>query len=596
MSADRPISDGHERPVLAEGQRVLGGRLQVEYLIARGAMAGVYLAKDLAANRAVALKVLEGKYARRSDAEPRLFAEARYAAELWRCRRVIHVLAHGHLPEADGAAYLLMEYVDGPTLMGYVRGHSPDMLTRCLLLLDVAVAMRAAHGAQIVHRDIKPMNVLVDRAGPRPIGMLGDFGLATQLDAPIGSGQRLTSLHDRPGTKHYMAPEQCASPDVGTPADVYAWGVTALEVFEGAAPMAERSAAEVVMRKCDKAQPSFALDRARAELPSDVVAIVDRALRLDPSARPTAVEICEVLGRLEAQGLATSRRGAAVREDASGVDVTALAPRAGSIELGPEALARTGGTELEIRVPVGLTQIVEVDAIEAAVRASVAAEPVVGDSRVGRTDRARLPWVVGLTLLGAAAIAVSWVVRGGSADERAALERGAAVAPSAAMATSAERVEPERASANATVAPRPAALAPTSAPSRSAERAVPPEPAAAAPRVETPRPAAPKPAPAGPPPKPVPVEPVVPAPDSPSCVELRGAAETSAQRFDWEGVLRVTKNRRCWTGAEAQLARLRVRAFTNLGRYRECVEAAADTEDKQARRNAEACRAQLETP
>lgn len=596
MSAGRPISDGHERPLLAEGQRVLGGRLEVEYLIARGAMAGVYLAKDLTANRPVALKVLEGKYARRSDAEPRLFAEARYAAELWRCRRVIHVLAHGHLAEADGAAYLLMEYVDGPTLMGYVRGHSPDITTRCLLLLDVAIAMRAAHAAHIVHRDIKPMNVLVDCGGRRPVGMLGDFGLATQLDAPIGSGQRLTSLHDRPGTKHYMAPEQCASPDVGTPADVYAWGVTAFEVFEGAAPMAERSAAEVVMRKCSKTEPSFGLDRARAELSPEVVDVVDRALRLDPSERPTAAEICEVLARVEAESLARPRGDAATLEAASGVDVTILAPRAGSIELGPEAMARTGGTELDIRVPVGLTQVVEVAAVDAAVRELGTVDPVVAESGVRRSDRGRMRWAVGLTVLGAAAVVGAWVVHGGSADERAALRRGAAVAPSAAMATSAERVEPEHASATATVAPRPSTAAQPSPSPRQVQRPVPAELGSAAPHLETPRPIAPKAVAPSPPPKPASVEPVVPAQDSPACVELRGAAELAAQRFDWDGVLRATKNRRCWAGAEAQLARMRVRAFTNLGRYRECVDAAADTEDKQARRNAEACRAQLETP
>ena len=128
--------EGHA--AIDDGSLVAGGRYRIDEEIAKGAMCLVYRATDVATGRAVALKVLGGKYARRDDARPRLFAEQRYSSLFAGHPMIVAALGHGELPEHDGAPYLALEYVDGPTLSGYLRSRGDDTALRLQLLRDLA--------------------------------------------------------------------------------------------------------------------------------------------------------------------------------------------------------------------------------------------------------------------------------------------------------------------------------------------------------------------------------------------------------------------------------------------------------------------------
>lgn len=258
-------------PTLEEGvpwvptQTPSGGtRYAVGSLLGRGGMASVYRAFDRLLEREVALKVLN-----RAHAEPYL-REARSQARV-RHDNVLEVYEAGEL---DGRPYIAMRYVDGPTLLG-LKGLPLE--AQLQLLAEVAEGLHAAHRAGLLHRDVKPSNVLVERG---PDGQLkpyvADFGIATSL-APGGAGEA-----SRAGTPAYMAPEQ-RLPDgvVDRRMDVFALGATACELLTGALP-----------------SPDQPLDGLLAPLPPDVAAIVRKCLARDPSERyPSARAVAEDLHR-----------------------------------------------------------------------------------------------------------------------------------------------------------------------------------------------------------------------------------------------------------------------------------------------------------
>jgi eukaryotic-like serine/threonine-protein kinase len=294
------LDDGHVE--LAEGA-IVDGRLRIVEELARGSMSSVYLARELDSGRDVVLKILGGKYATRADARPRLLAEEQYTAALAGRPGIVRVLSTGALADEGDAPYLVLEYVDGPTLTGHVAGQSTDVAHVLTLLAELAGIVADVHATGIVHRDIKPENVLVAERDGEVVLKLTDFGLATRAtDAGPGSGStgrdgssgspesglRLTGDHDRPGTHHYMAPEQCVGGDVGTPADIYALGVSAFELLVGEPPWGSRTGREVVIRKCDPTLPCFAISDLSLGLPAMVVVAIDAALQREPALRPTA--------------------------------------------------------------------------------------------------------------------------------------------------------------------------------------------------------------------------------------------------------------------------------------------------------------------
>jgi DNA-binding beta-propeller fold protein YncE len=238
---------------LQVGSTVAGYR--VDALIARGGMGVVYRATHLALERPVALKVIARELADRGDFRERFGRESRLAA------RLDHpaVVPIYDSREVDGELLIAMRLVAGGDLRRLLDREGPLEPERAVdLLAQIADALDAAHAAGIVHRDVKPHNVLVE--GDR--AFLSDFGLAKALgDSGAASGASVV------GTAEYMAPEQWRGATVGPPADIYALGCVLFEAVTGIAPYARREA------------------DTEPEIPEGLAEVIERAVAPDPSAR-----------------------------------------------------------------------------------------------------------------------------------------------------------------------------------------------------------------------------------------------------------------------------------------------------------------------
>jgi sugar lactone lactonase YvrE len=194
----------------------------------------VYRATDQKLDRPAALKILPAKYAADPEFHRRFLREAQLTARLGDEKHVIPVYGFGET--ADGAArhlYLAMKYVDGPSLAGYIRLQGAlSLYETCVILEQVAGALDAAHAAGLVHRDVKPSNVLISMIGGRPFAYVSDFGSALRLDVT----SMTTSL--MVGTPQYLAPERWSGGQPSAAADLYALGCVAYACLTGHAPFA----------------------------------------------------------------------------------------------------------------------------------------------------------------------------------------------------------------------------------------------------------------------------------------------------------------------------------------------------------------------
>ena len=280
-------SDLHEQL-----QSALGSAYTLERELGGGGMARVFVAEETRLERRVVVKVLAPELAAAVSSE-RFEREVRVAARLQH-PNIVPLLAAG---EAAGVPYYTMPFVDGESLRARLaRGRMPlgDALR---MLRDVAQALAYAHARGVVHRDVKPENVLLSGG----VAVVSDFGIAKALAAARTSdrgGQdaanshadgTLTQLGSALGTPAYMAPEQAAGEAVDARADVYAWGVVAYEVLAGAHPFANHTMARALMAAhLAEAPPPLA---ARAPtVPSSLVELVMRCLAKDPVARPASAE------------------------------------------------------------------------------------------------------------------------------------------------------------------------------------------------------------------------------------------------------------------------------------------------------------------
>jgi len=356
-----------------------------------------------------------------------LLAEQEYTAALADKPGIVRVLSTGELAEEGDAPYLVLEYVDGPTLTGHVAGQSTDVAHVLTLLGQLAGIVADVHAAGIVHRDIKPENVLVAQREGEVVLKLTDFGLATRAAGGglLEGGNRLTGDHDRPGTQHYMAPEQCVASEVGTAADIYALGVSAFELLVGEPPWGSRTGREVVIRKCDAALPSFVISDLSLGLPAIAVAAIDAALEREPGLRPTAVGFREAM--LAAASEVRARPGAVVmppvrvpRERAHTprrpIAAAAMGPATGSGPASATASVRVGRGRMELVVSE-VTQVAQLE-VAAHVRELVAAPAV---ARQRRADPERHVDVTELSPR-AGAIEVAAEARARSGDTVAVIE------------------------------------------------------------------------------------------------------------------------------------------------------------------------------
>ncbi|HEV2998242.1 MAG TPA: protein kinase, partial [Solirubrobacteraceae bacterium] len=290
--------------------RTLGGRYRLEAKIGHGGMSSVYRAFDTVLERPVAIKLLRHDVASDPDQLERFRREARAVARL-NHPNIVAVIDAGEepAPEEDGSGrrgtpYIVFEYVQGETLKDLIRRQGSLEAPQALAYaIQIARALGAAHEQRIVHRDVKPQNVLLAAEGAVKIT---DFGIARTLaeDGLTLDGRVI-------GTTDYVSPEQALGQPVTGQSDVYSLGVLLFEMLTGTVPFAAETPVAVAMRHVREELPDVQL--RRRDLSAATAAILDRATAKDPAHRYP--DIPALLSDLEeALALETARAGQATGE------------------------------------------------------------------------------------------------------------------------------------------------------------------------------------------------------------------------------------------------------------------------------------------
>ena len=254
--------------------RLLGGRYELLSLLATGGMGQVWRARDIVLQRPVAAKVLRSEYTGDATFVARFRAEAQHTALLSH-RNIAAVFDYGETSGDDGEqlAYLVMELVEGESLAQLLRREGRLGADRTLDVLHQAAAgLAAAHAAGLVHRDVKPGNVLVGSDGTVK---LTDFGIAWSA-----ASVPLTQTGQVVGTAHYLAPEQAAGAKAGFASDVYALGMIGYECLAGHRAFDGENSVQIALRQLQDVPAPLPVD-----VPEQVRILVDRALLKDPAER-----------------------------------------------------------------------------------------------------------------------------------------------------------------------------------------------------------------------------------------------------------------------------------------------------------------------
>lgn len=351
---------------MTAAHRVLGGRYELVDLLATGGMGQVWRGRDALLHRPVAVKVLRSEYTGDPTFRARFRAEAQHTAVLDH-PNVATLHDYGEEPAGDGGehlAWLVMELVEGEPLSAVLarRGRLPVEETLDLLR-QTAAALAAAHRAGVVHRDVKPGNLLVGADGSVTVT---DFGIAWSA-----SSVPLTQTGQVVGTAHYLSPEQAAGERAGPASDVYSLGMVAYECLAGRRAFDGENSVQIALRHLREVP-----DPLPGDVPPAVRTLVERALVKDPADRladgeAVAAAVEDVLaGRPLAPApaapdtltfpalLAPRRRRSAVR---------LLAPVAAllaGVGIGAAALQGSGGTgvpdtEVGATLPAGLVLVAE---------------------------------------------------------------------------------------------------------------------------------------------------------------------------------------------------------------------------------------------
>ncbi|MBA3318670.1 MAG: protein kinase [Gemmatimonadales bacterium] len=267
-----------DQPLPARLAAALGDAYTIEGEVGRGGMGVVYRARDERLQRRVAIKVLPPELAYQQDIRERFTREAQTAAKLSHPHIVpIHTVGEGH-----GLVYFVMGYVDGESVAGRLRrrGKLPVEESR-RIMSESADALSAAHGFSIIHRDIKPDNILLE--GARGRVMITDFGIAKALSGG-GSGATLTGAGVAIGTPAFMSPEQAAGErEIDGRSDLYSLGIVTYQMLTGELPFNAPTVAGILMKQITEPAPDVR-DR-RADVPEDLALAVSRCLEKDPENR-----------------------------------------------------------------------------------------------------------------------------------------------------------------------------------------------------------------------------------------------------------------------------------------------------------------------
>ena len=257
---------------MLETGKTLNGRYKIQILIGTGGMAAVYLAKDLILDRLVAIKVLRLDFRQNNDAMRRFRREALSATQLTH-PNIVGVYDVGQSQEMN---YIVMEYVEGTDLKDYIRQRGAlHPIEAVRIMMQIVSAIAAAHQNRIIHRDIKPQNILIDREGNVKIT---DFGIAVAL-----SDTSLTQTNTLLGSVHYLSPEQARGGMATIQTDIYALGIVLYELLTGRVPFDGESAVSIALKHFQEPLPPVV--NPTAMVPQSLENIVLKATAKDPMNR-----------------------------------------------------------------------------------------------------------------------------------------------------------------------------------------------------------------------------------------------------------------------------------------------------------------------
>lgn len=270
-------------PLFLAFQAALAGRYSIEREIGRGGMGVVYLAREVHLDRPVAIKLLPPERAADDSLTKRFLREARLAAKLSHPNIIpIHAVE-----DRGGFVFYVMTFVDGDTLAQRVRQRGPLPASEgTRLVREAAWALAHAHAEGVVHRDVKPDNILIERATGRVL--VADFGIAAAIGEAAGA-DGVT------GTPEFMSPEHALGKEVDARSDIYSLGATAFYALSGRLPFEGLTPTEVLAKHITEAAPALA--SLGVTVPRKVAHLVDRCLAKDPAHRPeSATALAEQLG------------------------------------------------------------------------------------------------------------------------------------------------------------------------------------------------------------------------------------------------------------------------------------------------------------
>jgi serine/threonine-protein kinase len=275
------MSSPLDKPLAARLADALGDAYTIEGEVGRGGMGVVYRATDNRLQRRVAIKVLPPELAFQQDIRERFTREAQTAARLSHPHIVpIHTVGDG-----QGLVYFVMGYVDGESVGARLKRRGklpPDEARR--IMKETADALSAAHAVSVIHRDIKPDNILLE--GTRGRVMVTDFGIAKALSS--SSGATLTGAGVAIGTPSFMSPEQAAGErEIDGRSDLYSLGIVTYQMLTGELPFQAPTVAGILMKQITEPAPDLRIQRR--DVPEDLALAVSRCLEKDPENRwPTA--------------------------------------------------------------------------------------------------------------------------------------------------------------------------------------------------------------------------------------------------------------------------------------------------------------------
>ena len=342
-------------PLFLTFQLAVAGRYSIDRELGRGGMGVVYLAREVHLDRLVAIKLLPPEKSALPTLRDRFLREARLAAKLSHP----HIIPIHAVDEVGGFVFYVMSFVDGETLAQRVRGRGPlSASDGTRVLREVAWALAYAHLQGLVHRDVKPDNILLEASTGR--ALVADFGIAAAAGDAGNDGVS--------GTPEFMSPEQALGGDIDARSDLYGLGATAFFAFSGRVPFEGRNATEILAKQVTEAPPPLA--SLGLSVPRKLALLVDRCLAKDPNSRPASADaMAEQLGvamdqrrELPAALRAFVRRNC--RMDGGGTLLSSLALLAASIVVS----ATTGVVEGFATFVAGATIVPIVFAVQSARR------------------------------------------------------------------------------------------------------------------------------------------------------------------------------------------------------------------------------------